>query len=222
MRLRWVLRLYPRAWRRRYEAELLALLEQQPATLRTLLDLLWSAGEAHVDATRAEDHMLVALWKDRTVRHTGLLVGLALGVVQVTYALLNNLANPDAQLNSILNYALTAELLLGPALAGFIGAWRSRRTSSGLGAALVSFSLSAALGFGTLWLVTLLFQDTLRHNTGMLQDFRRSGMQDLDAFIIEDALGATFFGGLLGLLACIVCGLMGGVLGKAARRLGQP
>jgi hypothetical protein len=44
---RW-LRLYPRAWRERYGAELLAVLESGPFTGRTRLDLLRGAFDAHV------------------------------------------------------------------------------------------------------------------------------------------------------------------------------
>ncbi|HZR44324.1 MAG TPA: hypothetical protein VFB12_29700 [Ktedonobacteraceae bacterium] len=45
----WLLRCYPRAWRARYEQEMLALLEQHTVTLATLLDLLLGALEAHLD-----------------------------------------------------------------------------------------------------------------------------------------------------------------------------
>jgi hypothetical protein len=40
--------LYPRCWRRRYEKEFVALLEEHPLSLRTFANVLWSAGEAHV------------------------------------------------------------------------------------------------------------------------------------------------------------------------------
>lgn len=43
-----LLRLYPRAWRDRYEAEMLAVLEDRPLGVRTRLDLLGGAVDAHV------------------------------------------------------------------------------------------------------------------------------------------------------------------------------
>jgi hypothetical protein len=46
-RARWLLRLYPPAWRARYEEELLALLEDTPLTARAALDLLLGALDAH-------------------------------------------------------------------------------------------------------------------------------------------------------------------------------
>jgi hypothetical protein len=45
----WMLRLYPPAWRERYEAEMVALLYQHEITLWTLLDLLIGALSAHLD-----------------------------------------------------------------------------------------------------------------------------------------------------------------------------
>jgi hypothetical protein len=41
--VRWLIRLYPRAWRERYGAELEALLEDAPPGVRDVADLIWSA-----------------------------------------------------------------------------------------------------------------------------------------------------------------------------------
>ena len=46
MKVRWVLRLYPRAWRDRYEDEVQALLDQRGASALTLVDLLIGALDA--------------------------------------------------------------------------------------------------------------------------------------------------------------------------------
>ncbi len=45
----WILRLYPPAWRERYAAEMVALLEQHQITLWTVLDLLVGALDARLD-----------------------------------------------------------------------------------------------------------------------------------------------------------------------------
>lgn len=44
--MKWLLRLYPAAWRRRYGAEFLALLEARPLTARVLLDVVLGALDA--------------------------------------------------------------------------------------------------------------------------------------------------------------------------------
>ena len=46
--MRWLLRLYPRGWRRRYGAELRTVLEAEPPTLRGVLDVLLGALDAHL------------------------------------------------------------------------------------------------------------------------------------------------------------------------------
>src|SRR5262245_17448895 len=48
-----LLRLYPRAWRERYEAEMMALLEEHDVTLATRLDLLRGAFDAWQDRRRS-------------------------------------------------------------------------------------------------------------------------------------------------------------------------
>jgi hypothetical protein len=45
---RWLVRLYPAAWRERYGAELEDLIDRQPASLRVMLDVLLGALDAHV------------------------------------------------------------------------------------------------------------------------------------------------------------------------------
>jgi hypothetical protein len=44
----YLLRLYPRAWRKRYEEEVLAMLEQRPLSFADTLDLLTGACDAHL------------------------------------------------------------------------------------------------------------------------------------------------------------------------------
>src|SRR5215472_14205565 len=45
----WMLRLYPRAWRKRYGEEMLALLEQHSITFWTVIDLFLGALDARLD-----------------------------------------------------------------------------------------------------------------------------------------------------------------------------
>jgi hypothetical protein len=54
------LRLYPRAWRERYESEMLAVLEGRPIDWRTRVDLVRGALDAHVHPTTAPSIPVVA------------------------------------------------------------------------------------------------------------------------------------------------------------------
>ena len=74
----WLVRLYPRAWRHRYEDEFLALLEQQPLTYWDSLDIIRGALDSHWSArisARKERNMT-----DRVLRIRSIL-SLAIGVV---------------------------------------------------------------------------------------------------------------------------------------------
>ena len=46
--MKWLLKLYPPAWRRRYEAEMAALLEDQRAGRRSVIDLVRGATDAWI------------------------------------------------------------------------------------------------------------------------------------------------------------------------------
>jgi hypothetical protein len=212
----WMLRLYPPAWRRRYDAEMAALLEQHESSFATVLDL----GRGAVDAwmlAGSEGLTMQILRRDAAVLRQSTVVGLLLGGVWIAYCLVNTLAKLDSTGNSVLNNGLTAALVLFFALAGFLGAWRTGRIRAGTCAAVLTWVVSSSIGIATLWIVTLLFFDTIRHNPFMIEDFQRSGGQSMDRFIIEDNLGATVFGSALALSAA--AGTAGGLLGKSMARL---
>lgn len=62
----WILRLYPPGWRERYEAEMVALLEQYDVTFWTVLDLLIGALDARLDPHYRRVRPLVPLRRLRT------------------------------------------------------------------------------------------------------------------------------------------------------------
>ncbi len=61
-----LLRLYPPAWRERYQDEVEALLDQHAVTLATFLDLLWGALDARLDPAFAAERMLRPMSRLRT------------------------------------------------------------------------------------------------------------------------------------------------------------
>ena len=62
----WVLHLYPPAWRERYEAEMVALLEQHDSTFWTVLDLLEGALDARLDPHYRRSNSLIAFRRLQT------------------------------------------------------------------------------------------------------------------------------------------------------------
>jgi hypothetical protein len=66
----WILCLYPRGWRQRYEDEMLALLEQHTVTLATYFDLLIGALDAQLDPSYRTEKSLLLFKDKRTIATT--------------------------------------------------------------------------------------------------------------------------------------------------------
>jgi hypothetical protein len=66
----WLVRLYPRAWRRRYEAEMLALLDQHHVTVLTILNLLFGMVTARLDPHYGSEPRLMLLMSPRKATWT--------------------------------------------------------------------------------------------------------------------------------------------------------
>lgn len=158
----WLLRLYPRRWRGRYEVEVHALLEDHQIRLRTIVDLLIGALDARLDPAYTEERLVLTM---RTPRFTTVslfgaftLFGIAL------MPFVGTLLDPDVEQNVPTNYEalvaayplvstassviLVASLLAGVALlATFLvltlGRISSRRTRSA--AAVLIIALVVAL-----------------------------------------------------------------------------
>jgi hypothetical protein len=139
--------------------------------------------------------------------------GVAFGVLHVGNALMVNLADLDAAGAALLGNFMAVALVVSFGLAGWRGARATGRVRTGVEASLVTWVVSSAIGITALWIITFAFMETIRNNALMLQDFADSGLQDVDAFIIEDALGATLFGSAAMLALGTACGALGAFMG---------
>jgi len=84
-------------------------------------------------------------------------------------------------------------------------------------------SITSAMIGSMIWLIAVLFIFYLFHGTGRqvqvflaegnMEDFARSGMTDLDAFIMQDFWGAGFFHSILLPLLSVIMGSIGGLFG---------
>lgn len=75
---RWVVRLFPAAWRRRYADELTAILEVRPPSLRELIGLLYCALDAHLDPQVSQGGDF-SFMEGRPTMRTRILAGAAVG-----------------------------------------------------------------------------------------------------------------------------------------------
>ncbi len=133
--MKWMLRLYPRAWRERYEEEMLALLEQHRRTWRTGVDLLRGAWEAHLDGGWRRNKMTAS----RPVTFVGsMLIGIVIVLGLMLYSIL-------AYPSSIQGVGLTSFLFLLVGLLAYVAAivWSWKQTQVSVQTAL---SLGARFG----------------------------------------------------------------------------
>jgi hypothetical protein len=148
--------------------------------------------------------------------------GLCAGVVFVSEMLWEYLALPaDNSTLELLEFGSVFGLYL---LAGLLIGQRTRQIRQ----AVLTAASSAMIG-SLIWLIAMLvifyaFRGSLRQVhvfqiEGNYQDFARSGMDDFDALVMEDFMGAGFFHLLLGPLVAIILGVLGGLLGKALARI---
>jgi hypothetical protein len=136
----WLLRLYPRRWRGRYEVEVLALLEEHEIRLRTLVDLLIGTLDARLDPTYAQERSVLTM---RTSRFTTVSLFAAFAVFEIALLpFVGTLLDPEVEQDVPTNFAalVTAYPLVGTASSAIL-------TISFLaGVALLTTFLVLALG----------------------------------------------------------------------------
>jgi hypothetical protein len=147
-----------------------------------------------------------ALWQ-------GMVLGTILGAMLLVFNLIKTLANLDATGETWLQNVLLIVMFALPWLAGFIGSKETGRVKSGALAVLVTGFVSVIIGIITLWVITFVFMDTLRHNALMMIDFQQSGMTSMGMFIIEGALGGSIFLFVFSFAFGVGYGLLGSLLG---------
>jgi hypothetical protein len=108
-------------------------------------------------------------------------------------------------------------------LAGFAVARRAGAVAPGVLAAVWAAVVGSTVWLGCVLSVSYLFHGTPRQARvfraeGNDDDFRRSGMADFDAFIMQDFMGAAFFHLLLGPAVAAVTGAAGAAAGAGLTR----
>ncbi len=160
--------------------------------------------------------------KERTSMNTtwikqGILFGVLLGSIHIAYDLINNLAPANTTLNSLLNNGILLVVVIFCGIAGYAAAHKTGQMKTGTYAGLFTGMLGIVISMSALFVITFVFMDIIRQNAFMLYDFHRSGLKNIDQFIVEDAMGAAFVGTLFSLLAGGIVGTLGGYLGRAVK-----
>jgi hypothetical protein len=109
---RWVIRLFPSVWRRRYADELVAILELQPASFRQLIGLLYCALDAHLDP-QVTDGGNFSFMEGRPTMRTRILAGAAVGGGLLLLLGLTNTVSVGLVVRLTMFYALATAGLIG-------------------------------------------------------------------------------------------------------------
>jgi hypothetical protein len=125
MKVVWLLRLYPRAWRRRYEGEFAAVLEQNPTSCRLVLDIILGAIDAHLwpqaltvgaevaaKAAGGGRAMLADEYRGQVSLDPSLAIGIALMVVLLAIVVLVAISPQTAE--TVSAYDRFCAVFLGP------------------------------------------------------------------------------------------------------------
>lgn len=149
------------------------------------------------------------------VRFGGALALIFAGEILAEYLFL-----PGSHGNERFAYAEFGGMFLCLLSAGWAGAKVAGRIWYGVLAAVWSTIIGSLAWVGSLLSTYCIFLGTDRQQRVLdadqvLEDFQRSGMTDLRAFVLQDYLGGVFFHLLLGLMLAVLLGALGG----AARRL---
>lgn len=160
--------------------------------------------------------------KDPLILKVASLFGLVLGVLFVSEMLFEYIALPGSVGNERLGYLEFGAMFLCLFLAGLTGARATGRLRHGVLAAVWSAMIGSLIWVGSLLSTYYAFMGTARQEQVLvadqvLEDFKRSGMSDLRAFVMQDYLGGVFFHLLLGLVAAGILGLLGALAARLFR-----
>jgi len=183
-----------------------------PATIGSLAgigSMLGDVGMQIVLATLA----LAGPWSFRRYRPSiGIIVALGL-VFAALYARVILL-----EFQGIHTNANIVALFVGVAfIAGLAAGYRTGQWRQGLGAAIWALVIGTALWSAAVLLINYVAWGSHQQyvfwlNDGAVDDFRRSGSHDFNAFLLQDLQGALFFHPVLS----VVVGAMSGLIGSSA------
>ena len=146
----------------------------------------------------------------------GVLLGMALGTLNLVSALVAPLAEDDSP--GVL--ALAAVVLGSWIVIGFVAARRRRDISDSVRAGVIAAVLTTGIFSAANLLRKVLFLDVIRHRSdwqGLLLRFEASGSPDLKSFVVTEHLHGLIGGLLFSILIGAVCGAIGGAVGVRPR-----
>jgi hypothetical protein len=206
-----LLRLYPTDFRREHGAALLQAVRELARDGEVPSWRKWLFVLADVPGSVVPEHLA------NPVVRAGAPAGLAVGLAWTVYNVIGQglLLAPCA--SALLNDAVMPAIVLPCAAAAFAASRRGGGLAAGVRSAVLAAAAGSVIGVATMWMAVPVFYANNFQNPAMLEDFRRSGMASMDAFIVSDTVGASLFGPALCLLAGTIAGATGAALARGLR-----
>jgi hypothetical protein len=151
---------------------------------------------------------------DAGLDQPGLLFGIVIGGLWVVELLTGNIGNMSSIWISLLYRGSILMVFLASIGAGLVGTLRKGELSDGIKVGLLAGMLSSLITFTSGLSIAYSFMGHLDQDPQTLQEFTRSGAQNLPAFIVKDMLGAMTSHLWIGIILGLLCGLAGGLIAK--------
>jgi len=147
------------------------------------------------------------------------LFGLTIGIIFVAEMLFEYIILPSSKGNERLAYLEFVGMFLCLFLAGLKGGQATGNVWHGVLTAIWSTMIGSLIWVASLLSTYYAFIGTARQEQVLaadqvFEDFKRSGMTDLRAFVMQDYLGGVFFHLLLGLIVAAILGMIGALVAK--------
>jgi hypothetical protein len=157
------------------------------------------------------------------VVETGAVFGLAIGFLFIVEMLYEYIALPGSEGNARLGHLEFGGMLFLLFLSGVQSGRESGAARDGVHRAVCASVIGSLIWAASLLTTYYIFlgsarQDQVLAADQVLEDFKRSGMTDLRAFVMQDYLGGIFFHSLLCLVAAVVLGMVGSFAGRLVAR----
>lgn len=147
----------------------------------------------------------------------GIILGLFCGGAWIFEILVANVWGPGlGSLNVVFYFGSTLIGAFLPGLAGLLAGWRTRLVASGLQAGLLTGMCGGLILFLTVTApLSMLLVDAGQRDPQSINEFQRSGLPDIQTFLVGDYLAAMIAHLWIGLITGLFLGTIGGALGKA-------
>ncbi|MBA3943979.1 MAG: hypothetical protein H0X37_05385 [Herpetosiphonaceae bacterium] len=207
---------YPVDFRRAYGREVTQVFATQcrQTTNRQGLLHLWLVTLVDLLTNALEEVLMIANRKRQLILVTGLLFGLAAGIVGSVNAVTSATLVGDIGEEVISYIALLtiAALAFG---SGVVAARASKRAITGLWVGLLVGGIASLIATSARVGYSISFYDTVRNDPGEIRDWIHRGGGSFVSYLIADRIGGYIYTTLFVGCICGVCGIGGGLISKA-------